>query len=257
MEALTLERARLDVARLAGEAGDNLEARAREERYRWLASVARRHGAAWVATGHTANDQAETVLHRLLRGTGLAGLRGIAPRRPLAEGVELVRPLLSVTRAEVLGYLAELGQAHRHDASNDDLRFTRNRLRHELLPQLEEHYNPRVVEVLCRLAGQAAEAFEDEEARAEALLRATELPRAGAWVVLDAPALAAAPRHLARAALRCLWRREGWSMGRMGFHDWERLAELAGRAAGAIDLPGPVEARRAGRALRLGRKGEQ
>ena len=85
--------------------------------------------AGWVVTGHTADDQAETVLHRLLRGTGLKGLRGIAARRQLAPGVELVRPLLNVTRADVMEYLQELGQSYRTDSSNADRDYTRNRLR--------------------------------------------------------------------------------------------------------------------------------
>src|SRR5262249_49811343 len=88
---------RLEVARLAAQRGENLEAVARQERYRWLAGVARERGLRWVATGHTASDQAETVLHRLLRGSGLQGLRGIAARRDLGEGVEVLRPLLGVT----------------------------------------------------------------------------------------------------------------------------------------------------------------
>src|SRR5262249_25956730 len=133
---------RIDVASLARERGANLESVAREARYGWLAEVAREAGAGWVATGHTADDQAETVLHRLRRGTGLRGLCGIPVRRPLAPGIEVVRPLLRVTRAQVLNYLRALGQDFREDRSNSDPRFTRNRIRHELLPLLAEHYNP-------------------------------------------------------------------------------------------------------------------
>jgi tRNA(Ile)-lysidine synthase len=246
---LTLVCHRLDVAALA--AGENLEAAARRERYRWLAGVARSHGLNFVATGHNANDQAETVLHRLLRGAGLDGLRGIAARRPLENGVEVVRPLLGVTRDEVVAYLAELGQPSRHDASNDDRRFTRNRLRHELLPLLARDYNPRVVEVLTRLARQADEAAREEEVQAIELLRRAELPRAGATVVLDAAALRTASRREVRAALRRVWRREGWPMDRMTFADYDRVAALAEVERGAHDLPGGVQARRVGRVLRL------
>src|SRR5262249_46061545 len=188
---LRVEVARRDVAAEAGAEGDNLEAHARAVRYRWLAEVARRHGARWIATGHTANDQAETVLHRLLRGTGLQGLRGIAPRRELEPGVCVVRPLLPWTRAEVLAYLDELGQAYRVDASNDDRGRTRNRIRHELLPLLAQEYNPAIVSVLGRLAQQAEEAFQEEEAAALELLRAVELPRAGTMIVLERTKLAA------------------------------------------------------------------
>src|SRR5262249_46014861 len=128
--ALDLCRGRRDVGAEARARGGNLEAVARRLRYRWRAGVARERGARWVATGHTANDQAETVLHRLLRGTGLQGLRGIAARRELEPGVGVVRPLLRATRADVLAYLGGLGQPYRHDSSNEDRRQTRNRIPH-------------------------------------------------------------------------------------------------------------------------------
>jgi tRNA(Ile)-lysidine synthase len=246
-----LFRHRLDVGGLARAEGDNLEAVARRERYRWLAAVARDAGAAWVATGHTASDQAETVLHRLLRGAGLEGLRGIAGRRELAAGVGLVRPLLRARRRDVIVYLEALGQAARQDASNADLRFTRNRIRHELLPHLAESYNPAVEAALARLAEQAEEACRAEEEEAAALLSAAELPRAGALLVFDAGRLAAAPARLVRAAFRLVWRREGWPRGRMGADDWQRLADLVVSSRGGVDLPGRVTARRRGVVVQL------
>lgn len=244
---------RLDVAALAAASGENLEAAARTVRYRWLAEVARAAGARWVATGHTADDQAETVLHRLLRGTGLKGLGGIPPRRPLAEGVELLRPLLRVPRAALLAYLEAEGQDFREDRSNADLRLTRNRLRHELLPHLAERYNPAVVAVLCRLAEQAAEVQGREAAEAAALLAGAELPRAGGVLVLDPQRLAGAPRHRVREALRAVWEREGWPADEVGYEGWERAAAVALGEATAVDLPGGVWVRRRGRVVQLGR----
>jgi tRNA(Ile)-lysidine synthase len=248
---LHLAQHRLDVARLAAERGGNLEALARQERYRWLAEVARTNGLHHVATGHTANDQAETVLHRLLRGTGLDGLRGIAFRRLLEPGVEVVRPLLSVTHEQVRAWLVELQQPARHDASNDDPRFTRNRIRHELLPLLARDYNPTVVETLSRLAAQAEEVFADEEAAAAVLLRQAERPRAGAMVIVEVSCLRHAPRRLVRSALRLVWQREGWPMGEMSFDHWQRLADLTTAESGAHDLPGGVHARRRGEVMQL------
>lgn len=242
---------RLDVAALARVRHDNLEATAREARYRWLADVARQRQLRFVATGHTADDQAETVLHRLLRGTGLDGLRGIAGRRPLSSEVEVVRPLLRVTREQILAYLDELGQPARFDETNQDVRYTRNRIRHDLLPLLARDYNPRVVETLTRLADQASEAAEEETQAAAVLLAEAERPRAGSMVVLDADVLRRASRRLARAALRLVWRREGWSLARMGFAEFERLADLIHADAGAYDLPGGVHARLRGSVLQL------
>jgi tRNA(Ile)-lysidine synthase len=243
---------RRDVAALARAEGGNLEAVARRVRYEWLTQVAEETGSAWVATGHTADDQAETVLHRLLRGTGLQGLRGIAGRRPLRLGVELVRPLLGVTRGQVLAYLDGEGQDYRSDSSNLDPAFTRNRIRHELLPLLARDYNPAVVEVLARTAEHAAEVYENEEALARALLAEVERPQAGRLLILDRAALAAAPRRLVRELFRLLWQRERWPLDPMTFRHWDRLAELVGKETGVLELPEGIRARAAGRVVQMG-----
>jgi tRNA(Ile)-lysidine synthase len=246
--------ARVDVAARARAEGDNLESLARRLRYEWLARVAQDEGLAWVATGHTADDQAETVLHRLLRGTGLAGLRGIAARRELAPGVTLIRPLLSVTRPEVLAFLRTEGQAFRLDSSNADLRLTRNRIRHELLPLLQRDFNPGIVDVLCRLAEAAREDFGRQEASVAALLSEVERPRSGTLVVLDRERLAAAPRELLREVFRLIWNREAWPRNGMNFSAWDRLAGLVFGETSAIDLPGKIRARRRKRVVQIGRE---
>jgi len=155
-------------------------------------------------------------------------------------------------RAEVLAYLAEIGQAYREDRSNLDVRFTRNRIRHELLPLLESSYNPNIVAQLCRVAKQATESFSDVRRRARRLLNACQLPPAGSLRVLDAERLGAAPRDLRREALRQLWQREGWPRDRMRYTDWDRLAAVAVGEITAVDLPGRIHARRRGRVLQIG-----
>lgn len=249
---LTVRSLRIETARHAAETHDNLEATARAERYRWLAEVAQAEGAAWVAAGHTADDQAETVLFRLLRGSGLQGLGGMAPCRALAEGVVLIRPLLDVPRAEILRYLSERGLSAREDTSNRDERFTRNRLRHELLPMLRERYNPAVASVLCRLAEQARAVQSDLDLRAAELLNVAELPRAGAVLVFRAEALRAAPAYLAAEALRQAWRREGWPLDAMGYAEWRRLLDVAHGTPPAWDFPGRMRARRVGAVVQVG-----
>jgi tRNA(Ile)-lysidine synthase len=244
---------RIDVAAQAREAGENLESTARQLRYAWLADVARHEGVPLIATGHTADDQAETVLHRLLRGTGLRGLRGIAARRELEPGISVIRPLLHVTRAEVLAYLESEGQAFREDPSNRDMRYTRNRIRHKLLPYLAERYNPAVVSILGRLAEGAYDVFQWYEAGAKKLLVESEHPRAGSLIVLDRNVLAAAPRHLVREVLRLIWNREGWPVGRMDFEAWDRLAGLVFGDGSAVDLPGGVHAVAKRHVVQLGR----
>jgi tRNA(Ile)-lysidine synthase len=250
---LLLCRMRRDIAAQARAEKANLEALARRERYRWLAEVAHAHGMKWIATGHTANDQAETVLHRLLRGTGLRGLRGIAVRRQLEPGLAIVRPFLSASRADILMYLHDLRQPYREDATNHELRYTRNRIRHELLPLLARQYNPAIVRLLASLAEQAEEAYRIEEAAALALLTEAELPRAGELLIFDRRRLVTVPRHRVCEMFRLVWTREHWPMGGMDRAAWERLARVVFDDLSAVDLPGGLHARRCGLVLQVGR----
>ena len=121
---------------------NHFESDARKARYAWLAEVAARREAPFVATGHTRDDQAETVLFRILRGPARAGLRASPLGDGWAEGVTLIRPLLDASRAELRRYLAEIGQPFREDASNADPSRTRNRIRSDLLPKLAAEVQP-------------------------------------------------------------------------------------------------------------------
>ncbi|MYH63474.1 MAG: tRNA lysidine(34) synthetase TilS [Caldilineaceae bacterium SB0675_bin_29] len=139
----------------------NMEANARNLRYKFLAQVATKRqvdgSPVDVAVAHTANDQAETVLMNLIRGSGVHGLAGMRAVRPLllqdepVPGVRVVRPLLDVSRSEIIEYLWEHGIAWREDPSNQDRTLVRNRVRHEILPRLKE-LNPEVIASLCRTA---------------------------------------------------------------------------------------------------------
>lgn len=233
---------RVDVAAAARASRANLEATARRLRYARLADAALALGARWVATGHTADDQAETVLQRLLRGTGVTGLAGIAERRELASGVVLVRPLLSATRADVLAHLTEAGIEARDDASNADPRFLRNRLRHELLPQLTREYGPGVAASLARLAENAAEARAGIDERATELLAAWEAPRAGAAVVLRRDGPEGASDFWVAETLRRLWSREGWPIADMSREHWRRAVAVARGTLPRCEFPAGVVA---------------
>jgi tRNA(Ile)-lysidine synthase len=143
-----------DVAAYANAKGLSIEEAARELRYRFLFRAARQAGAQAVATGHTADDQAETVLMHFLRGAGLSGLKGMPPRLilPLFDAqIALVRPLLGWTRAETEAYCRQNGLDYLTDSTNRDTTYLRNRLRHELLPQLES-YNPQIRQTLAKSA---------------------------------------------------------------------------------------------------------
>jgi tRNA(Ile)-lysidine synthase len=141
--------------------GSGIEAWARRERYRFFSAVRRERGVDWVATAHTADDQAETVLLRLARGAGLRGLRGILPVR----GDGIIRPMLGVERRRLLEWLSERGIGYRTDSSNADPRFRRNRIRAEVVPKLLD-CDPSAVRNIAAAAAAAQAAWGGVEGRA-------------------------------------------------------------------------------------------
>jgi tRNA(Ile)-lysidine synthase len=243
----------VDAGQMAA-SGDGIEAAARAARYGFLEQTAGRLGARFVATAHTADDQAETILHRIVRGTGVRGLSGMARARPLGHAV-LIRPLLGVRHAELVAYLDAIDQPYRHDPTNADPRFTRNRIRHQLLPRLQRHFNAEVLESLLRLGTLAGEA----QAVIDELV--------GAWfdrcVTVDGPndvrvavgLLAGKPRYLVRELLMAVWRQAGWPMQSMGMLKWDELSELATSTTTASKrvFPGGVVVEIAAEEMRLSR----
>ncbi len=152
--------------------GLGFEAIARRERYGFLDRVASGWGATHVATGHTRDDQVETILMRLVRGTGLRGLRGVLRDRRLAPGsrVRLFRPLLDVSRAEILDFLAQAGEAYRVDATNVSERALRNRIRLRVLPLMKQVTGRDPAPAMARLADHATALWDFAEQQAEAWL---------------------------------------------------------------------------------------
>ncbi len=148
-----------DVRAHARATGQGIEQAGRQLRYEFLLETAHQVQAGCVAAGHHADDNAETVLHRILRGTSLHGLKGISIRRKLQAGdaVELVRPLLECRRSDIERYAHQEDVAWRQDASNADTNYRRNFIRHELLPAIRNKFNARADEALLRLADHAAE----------------------------------------------------------------------------------------------------
>jgi tRNA(Ile)-lysidine synthase len=206
--------------------GDGVEAEARSARYDFLLQTAQKCGARFVATAHTADDQAETILHRVLRGTGIAGLAGIPRVRPLSEAVTLIRPLLEFCRADVVEYLSARHQSFCLDESNEDPSFTRNRIRHALLPQLAAQYNPNVREALVRLGQIAAGAQQVIEEAARRLSESCVQIQSPERVEIDCPGLANKSAHLVRELLVLLWKDQKWPQQQMGLQEWNSLAGM-------------------------------
>ncbi|MBN1558133.1 MAG: tRNA lysidine(34) synthetase TilS [Lentisphaerae bacterium] len=249
---------RADVPRLARRRTLSLETAARAARYRFLARTARRLGADCVATAHTADDQAETVLLRLARGAGPAGLAGI-PRDTVIDPayagrgrpVRLIRPLLDLSRASLQAYLERRRAAWREDAGNRDPGPLRNRVRHTVLPLLADTLNPRVREALCRTAD-LIRAEDDwlNRAAAETLRACAPDP-----ATLDVATLNAQPAALRRRVVRLWLAARGVPADRVGFDLVDRLLRLAaqGRGSRAVPLPGGGAARRRYGALSVDR----
>lgn len=178
----------------------NLEETARKRRYEAIRSCMADHGYTFAATGHTMDDQAETVIYRLIRGSGVRGLGGMETRNPW----NLIRPLLEFSREQVEAYAASQGISFVEDATNHDVRLARNLIRHEILPAMKK-INPSVVRSACRLAAIAREEGDLLEDQAFALQRAACEYDWGMVRAFRLRDLATAPRPVAqRVAIRVL-----------------------------------------------------
>jgi tRNA(Ile)-lysidine synthase len=236
-----------------------MEEAARETRYSFLLEVARGAGAAAVATGHTADDDVETLVLHWLRGAGLAGMRGMPIVRELGDSAHgqrgtggshvrlpseaptmLVRPLLQVTRAQTEAYCREHGLAFRVDETNEDLRVTRNRIRRQLLPELES-YNPGLRATLLRSARAAVDDFDYISSQADAAwpgIVAEPQDRA-AGLALNRDAFRGLPPALQRSLLRRALQqaRQGWQDFGWVHIESLRLAVTQGRVGAVVNLP--------------------
>jgi tRNA(Ile)-lysidine synthase len=195
---IPFHRHRADIPSYAKTQGLSLEAAARDVRYQWLESTANRFRANRIATGHTSDDQAETVLLNLLRGAGPRGLAGI----PLVRG-RVIRPLLDITRRDVEAYCGANQLSYRHDTSNEDTAFMRNRLRHDIMPALQE-IQPAVVANLARTAEimRAEDEFMSEQAGNALRGVASQRPgEVGILLSLFAALQPALQRRVLRAAI--------------------------------------------------------
>jgi len=228
--------------------GEGVEAAARRERYGFLADTAADEGARHVLVAHTADDQAETILLRMLRGTGLAGLGGMATARELAPGVSLLRPMLAIRRTDARAFLEDLGEGWCDDPTNRELRHARNFLRHHVLGACAAGPFPAAEASLNRLGRQAAVVAGALASAAEHLLECHASRHADGAVVVRTRDLAGLDRHLVAELFAALWRREGWPRRDMTARHYAGLASLAlghapsSGAGRSITLPAGVRA---------------
>jgi|CZKF01.1.fsa_nt_gi tRNA(Ile)-lysidine synthase len=251
---LPFHEAHVDAGATAKENAETIEEAARRLRYSWFRQLMASGEVEAVASAHTRDDQAETVLAKFLRGAWTEGLSGIHPVIEFPEG-RILRPLLGATRAEVEAYLGSLDQDWREDSSNRHLTFTRNRIRHELLPLLEG-WNPQLRAHLVQMAQLAR----DEEAwwTAELVRLGPQMLRpvrgggrsADDGLALDVLRLAALPTALQRRLLRFAAEELGAAVDFPATEALRNLA-LSGRAGQKFQLAQGIRAERTAREMRL------
>lgn len=227
---------------VAGRRPPNFQSWARDLRYRFFARIARQREATVVMVAHQREDQCETILLNLIRGTGAAGLQGMQATRLLVDRVRLVRPLLHASRAELLAYARRHRLAYRRDRSNRSVKYQRNRVRLQLLPLLRA-LNPQAVEHLCALG----ERMGEESAVMEAFaITAHERCRGGTSGTLDRTALVRLPIALRRRVLRLAYAEVAGTLHGLTRDHLEHMEAIATGHGAQYALPGPVTYRREG-----------
>ena len=212
----------------------------RNARYGRLVEMAGRLGCRYLITGHHLDDQIETVLFRILRGTGIAGLQGIPERRVVNDALTIVRPLLSVRSEQLKAYLHSIGQEFRTDPTNAESSFTRNFLRNEILPSLEQRFGD-VVGAVSRLSEHAKQTETFLEVLVEPLLAAITLQNDNE-VHLDRRQLVDQSDVLVQKLLLKIWSQQQWPLQAMSAQWWQRLTDAIKKQTGSLTLnvPGPV-----------------
>ncbi|MCA9065584.1 MAG: tRNA lysidine(34) synthetase TilS [Planctomycetaceae bacterium] len=238
--------------------GETLEETARRLRYAAIVQVANELKAACVVTAHHQDDQAETVLHNILRGTGLRGLCGMPRQRLLSENIALIRPMLEFSRRQIEDWAQQHSLQWRDDHTNRDPSFTRNRLRHHLLPLLVRNYNTQAVSHLADLGGHASELLGCMDELAQRVLDEAVLHRTPSAIRLDCHALQSWPTLLLRHSFILLWKQQHWPRQKMNRTHWYRLEtacrqteDAASDRSHRCDLPAGIRCERRGNLLML------
>ena len=230
------------LGKIAKPPGGSLEEKLRQARYAFFERTAVDHGYNKVALGHQADDNAEAVLMRLFRGSGIQGLSGIPPVRD----EKFIRPLIGARRSDIIAYLDRHKLVYMEDASNKDLQFERNKIRHALIPGLQRDYSSQIVQHLNRLAELCREEDQWIEASLRPLVAAATLRQDAQGLELRPAVLQGAPRAVQRRILRAALRQWQGDLRRIGADHIDALIDLlpSVKRGRGIHLPGRVQARR-------------
>ncbi len=253
---LAKERYNLDFVsdRLSSELprGIGLEAGLRQVRYEFFRDVCRRYDAVAVSLAHNMDDQAETVLLNLLRGSGMQGLKAMLPRS-LRDGITIIRPIMNISRRQIEEYIKINSLPYRIDSSNFSLDFMRNKVRCELLPLLAEHYNPRIKERLFSLANIMAQDYDFIYNVSSQVLKNSVVFAKEGELFLSRAAVESLQESIARQVFRlAVWRLKG-DLNRIDFRHYEEFARMMRTwpNGSRLDLPGGVSIEKKARGYRF------
>jgi len=232
----------IDLKKLARK-GISTEEAAREERYKFFEEAAEKSGADILATGHTLDDQAETVLMRFIKGSALKGIVGIAPVREFG-GLRVIRPLIEIEKSEIVKYLEDANICYRVDRTNAEPIYFRNVVRSQILPFLEK-YNPKLKRSLFSLAEHLREDFDFIEQAKSKIIGDRSNPKAKR-VDVRLKDIAIQPRALQKEILRDLLENAGGEIKRLSFRHWKEMESLIRHKStgNSVDLPGGIRVMR-------------
>ena len=221
----------------------SVEEAARNLRYDFFLKVAKENCAPKIALGHNRDDQAETVLMRFLRGSGISGLRGIPAKRPL-EDCLIIRPLIEIKRKEIMHFLSLKDIPYRCDSSNLKNLYFRNRIRNELIPYLEKSFNPNIKEMLVNFAENVSEDFDFLQKAAQSRFRAARKTCSGAEVAVNVKKFFALHKALQKLGARLAIKELKGDTRLIDYRHWKELEDLLGKRPpnSIVDLPGGISA---------------
>jgi tRNA(Ile)-lysidine synthase len=235
-----------DIIEIARERKISLEEAARDERYKFFESAAEKMGANVVAVGHNADDNAETILHRIIRGTGITGVGGIRPKRKLTpiSTISLIRPLLFTWRKDIIAYLEEENLSYRVDSTNIEKDKLRNKIRMELIPHLEENYNAKIKKSLVTLGETAVQNCDYLEAKAKVLFKdvlmnreeITQAPAHVDKIVLDINKLKESPQILQQMIIKEAIIRLDIPLKKLSYKNYKNILNLLNSRKIAVNI---------------------
>nr|MBU1328231.1 tRNA lysidine(34) synthetase TilS [Candidatus Omnitrophota bacterium] len=230
----------IDVPRISKEKGISPEEAARFERYDFFKRLAKKRDINKIAVGHTSDDQAETVLMRIIRGAGMKGLGGISPVKDI-QGFKIIRPLIEISRKEVEAFILETGLKFRKDSSNNKTIFTRNKIRLELIPLLEKNFNSNIKKVLANMAENLR--TEDEFLNKHAKRKFRSVSKVSQEeILIDIKKFKKQPEAVRKRILRAALEEFKGDLRRLTYQHWKEMEDLIDNRPvnSIVDLPAGI-----------------